>query len=123
MDRQADVAGRANVLVPWPSRIRNGLDLVGEVARLRRDLPTVLEHGAPGDSQSNGFVERAFRPSRTWIHAGVRVAGDAQGHGQGRRRDAGALGGLHVVRKSFHDPRTLGGQEVGRSRCQDSGRA
>ena len=26
---------------------------------LSGDLPTVLEHGAPGDSQSNGFVERA----------------------------------------------------------------
>ena len=37
------------------------LDLMGEVARLRGDLPTVLEHGAPGDSQSNGFVERAIR--------------------------------------------------------------
>ena len=34
---------------------------MGEVARLRGDLPTVLEHGAPGDSQSNGFVERAIR--------------------------------------------------------------
>ena len=33
------------------------LDLMGEVARLLGDLPTVLEHGAPGDSQSNGFVE------------------------------------------------------------------
>ena len=37
------------------------LDLTGEVARLRGDLPTVLEHGAPGDSQSNRFVERAIR--------------------------------------------------------------
>ena len=37
------------------------LDLMGEVARLRGDLPTVLEHGAPGESQSNGFVERAIR--------------------------------------------------------------
>ena len=34
------------------------LDIMGEVARLRGDLPTVLE---AGDSQSNGFVERANR--------------------------------------------------------------
>ena len=27
----------------------------------RQDSPTVLEHGAPGDSQRNGFVERTIR--------------------------------------------------------------
>ena len=36
-------------------------DLMGEVARLRGDLPTVLEASPVGDSQSNGFVERAVR--------------------------------------------------------------
>ena len=43
------------------------LDLMGEVARLRGDLPTVLEHGAPGDCQSNGFVERANRSVKDMI--------------------------------------------------------
>ena len=64
MDCQADVAGRAKVWVPRQSRIHGEpaiLDLMGEVAILRGDLPTVLEHGALGDSQSNGFVERAIR--------------------------------------------------------------
>ena len=32
-------------------------DLKGQVARLRGDLPTVLEASPVGDSQSNGFVE------------------------------------------------------------------
>ena len=36
-------------------------DLMGEVARLRGDLPTVLEASPVGDTQSNGFVERAVR--------------------------------------------------------------
>ena len=36
-------------------------DLMGEVARLRGDLPTVLLASLVGDSQSNGFVERAVR--------------------------------------------------------------
>ena len=36
-------------------------DLMGEVARLCGDLPTVLEASPVGDSQSNGFVERAVR--------------------------------------------------------------
>ena len=36
------------------------LDFMGEVARLWGDLLVVLEHRAPGDSQSNGFVERAI---------------------------------------------------------------
>ena len=34
---------------------------MGEVARLRGDLPTVLEASPVRDSQSNGFVERAVR--------------------------------------------------------------
>ena len=36
-------------------------DLVGEAARLRADLPTVLEATLVGDSQSDGFIERAVR--------------------------------------------------------------
>ena len=36
-------------------------DLVGEVARLRADLRTVLEATLVGDSQSDGFFERAVR--------------------------------------------------------------
>ena len=43
------------------------LDLMGEVARLRGDLPTVLEHGAPGDSQSNGFCGEGNSISRGLI--------------------------------------------------------
>ena len=66
MDCQADVAGCAKVWVRGRVVFRTDgelaiLDHMGEVARLRGDLPTVLEHGAPGDSQSNGFVERAIR--------------------------------------------------------------
>ena len=34
---------------------------MGEVARLRGDLPTVLEASLVGDSQSDRFVERAVR--------------------------------------------------------------
>ena len=36
-------------------------DLMGEVARFREDLPTVLGHGAQGDSHSSGFVEGTVR--------------------------------------------------------------
>ena len=35
--------------------------LVSEVARLRGDAVTILEHSAVGDSQGNGFIERAVR--------------------------------------------------------------
>ena len=31
------------------------------------DFPTVLAHGAPGDSQSNGFVERPIRSAEDMI--------------------------------------------------------
>ena len=36
-------------------------DFMGEVGRLRGDLPTVLGASPVGDSESNGFVERAER--------------------------------------------------------------
>ena len=69
-------------------------------------------------------VRQVARKAAQWIHAGVRVAGDAEDRGQGRWRcDAGALGGRHVTGKSIRDSPTHGGQEVGRSSCQDLGRA
>ncbi len=36
-------------------------DLLNAVARVRGDLPTVLETSPPGESQSNGYIERAVR--------------------------------------------------------------
>ena len=36
-------------------------DLLEEVARKRGDLPTVIESSPVGESQSNGFIERAVR--------------------------------------------------------------
>ena len=35
--------------------------LVSEVARVRGDAVTISEHSAVGDSQRNGFIERAVR--------------------------------------------------------------
>ena len=45
----------------WRSRWLVTSVSMGEVARLRGDLLTVLETSPVGDSQSNGFVERAVR--------------------------------------------------------------
>ena len=36
-------------------------NLVSEVARMRGDAVTTSEHSAVGDSQGNGFIERAVR--------------------------------------------------------------
>ncbi len=36
-------------------------DLLGEVARLRGDLPTVIEGSPVGDSKANGYAERAVK--------------------------------------------------------------
>ena len=44
-------------------------DLLSEVARLRKGIPTVLESTAPGDSRANGLAERAV----TSVEEQVRV--------------------------------------------------
>ena len=44
-------------------------DVLNEVARLRGDAPTVLETSPYGDSQSNGYIERAIRSIEEMIRA------------------------------------------------------
>ena len=41
--------------------------LVSEVARMRGDATTISEHFAVGDSQRNGFIERAVRTVKVMV--------------------------------------------------------